>query len=603
MLKNSLIFLRNIFISVLIIVGCGYVVQKLVDQNQLTLSPLPSFLLASAIIAIATLVALNLATKISYWYAPGISLGVYLYLYVTTIQGSSNVTPIKLVLLSVIAIVAFATPPTGIIFLLRKFKKKALFTKNTLINRLATAFTLISIIFFFLPKLWFNLTTLAYPPYYKITSGPDVRLEPNSVIFQRIQTSLNSDHTRSGIYIASPDQYVEKKLFTFKDLGSERIGLITSVVSPDQTKLAFYVSAGSQEPSNQESKYHKQTLFVYDLKKNKLSALLKDVYTYRGYTQNPVWDEKSQTMLVSFKKDGVNTLHRINLFGVLEKVGLNYSGNAFWPRYLDRNTIVFNTAMPQNGSEQELTKLGFLDLRFDWIKIIDLGFSTYASTFDIARLNHHSYLRAGGYNDQQKFSETDIHNLIDYNEQTGQINTIPIPTTYNKPSNLKRLSVQSICDNIAYLIEHTTDPRDKAHNWGTGRHFIYFLNDKSLAALEDTDFDFFPTCQRDQNRIYMLSSNKLYDFNLQDPLHPTVFDFNTPLKKIIGDYKKHNLYINLVKYEGRRLYLSLEPGWGNNQQSFLQGLYLIDFDRQAAHQISQPPESNIQDIYLMTTNQ
>lgn len=465
-------------------------------------------------------------------------------------------------------------------------------------------FAILLTIFLISSDFLFKLTTKIYPIYYNnLFSTDSVRLS-NGIIFTR-----HSESNRAGIWFSDLEKNSEKQLISYEEL----IGTYDKsryvindyfgpVVSPDKTKMILVlmldeIQNGPVETSS--DKYIKANVYLYDIKSNKIKTLLNDVNLLDGYAQTPVWNNDSNTILLSFKKQNKNEVYLVNLFGFSRKINsLRWTSlyGQFNQRFLNQNYIIYNylSHQPDSLKYTYLGSTGVFDINKDKVyDIVNLNINTYNTTIMDSELI--ASLSTPVMGRDINFSPDEINGLIKYNLSTNNLEKYNLPINYSKPKSFERLGSRLVCANWTLLYEKINenskldnlDYRIYLYNLKTGEN-IDFINPKSFYTHP------VPNCDNNKH-IQMLTDNDIYDYDLStDDLKMTKYNYSDILnKKVSGLYENgHNLY-------GQKLFIDYIQGFGPTKDSSDPGIYYIDLNKKFIKQITiTDSKVDSQDIFV-----
>lgn len=456
---------------------------------------------------------------------------------------------------------------------------------------------LVLAIFFLLKTFWFSLTTKVYSYYDRLINSNNNHLPQNSLIFFRNDTLGNGDQDKTGVWLSNVGEKTETQLISYKNLysktydkDSEKINSMSPTISPDKTKIAFYVGLYDKN-SNSETPdgFKKHSLWIYDVVTKKTKLLLSDVGLLPGYARVPIWDSKSETVMIDARKGKYNRLFLVNLFGVKKEIATGAANDLFFPDYVGEHTVFFNNN--KSGGRY----IGSVNLKTGWTNIYDLGLDTIYGAGNTILKPDGFIIRAHSLDGKKVFENDEISGLVKYNYNTRTVEKFKINSNDIKLTDQNSFSVAGICSQWVILTSGGSESKDT---------FLYNLENSKLEKIKNSEgLVYYPECQLDKNRMVQVTYENVLEFDLSNPLPPKVRNYKNILDKTVGIFDKSGLYSNLFDVQDNLFFPEIEPGHGSYDiDTKKTGIYKINLDDQKIEQITHPDSDHIQDQFIFYYN-
>lgn len=366
------------------------------------------------------------------------------------------------------------------------------------------------------------------------------------------------------------------------------------VISPDKTKIVFYVGVDNKEFDVKDNSNIPANLYVYDILSEKVTTLMEGVALLRGNTQSPVWDSKSQFLLVTINDGIKNILFEVNLRGDKNKLDMINTGE-FWPKFVNDNLVFFNTNFPDDHS------LASIDLRTFWPSVYNFKeFSTYGHlAIYLTRDGFVTGVSGDDYN-RKPFKSDEINKLVKYYFSTGEVKTYKSPSNYIKTTNTSNLRADLVCEDLAFLIEENINPDkygfDQSHN--NDSYYIFNLDTRNLQKIPINErYHYYPECDEEMHRIIQITYDDILFYDIKNPIPPMIFNYSKALEKV-GVSNKNSIYMNLTDFQDNYLIAEIDPMFDLNFFPKGTGLYILDLLNNKAVRFSYPTINDGQDEYI-----
>ncbi len=447
--------------------------------------------------------------------------------------------------------------------------------------------------------LWFRVVTAIYSSRSGIANEL-VNLPKDALFFFR----NSSDHTpeRTGIWTSTGSKDSEKEILSISQIYKEPfdaskkrlIFYANPTIGPDKTKIAFYIGIDNKEFDVKDKSDIPANLYVYDVISGKLTTLMKSVKLLRGYTQSPIWNSKSQFLLITIKQGEKNELFEVNLRGDKNNLDLISSGE-FWPRFVNENTVFLNTSLPYDHF------LASIDLRTFWPSVYNFNkFSTY--------LNKGIYLTKDGFvttvsgdnYNRHPFKSNEINGLVKYYFNDGSVKTYLPPNNYIKTTKTANLRADLICGNLVFLIEENINPDkygfDKNHD--NDSYYIFSLDSQNLQKIPINErYYYYPKCDNKMQRIIQTTRNNILFYDIKNPIPPRIYNYAKALE-IVGVSGNNFVYMNIAGFQDNYLVAEVNPMFDLNFFPKGTGLYVVDLETNKAVRFTYPTINDGQDQYI-----
>ncbi|OGY21643.1 MAG: hypothetical protein A2126_03230 [Candidatus Woykebacteria bacterium GWB1_45_5] len=425
------------------------------------------------------------------------------------------------------------------------------------------------------------------------SSAKPISKGDSKIIYSKLM--LNQPTNRAGIWDYDLKTKKERQLLSFFDLVapskniSEKVSLYgNTVLSPDKTKVAFYVGLTSQDPkSHIDIAINGWDLWFYDLVKGEKKKLLSGASLYSGYIQEPVWSLDSKSLYITLNREGRNDLFSIDLSGNSKNLA---QGNFFWPKIIDDNTLVYNTSLPKTN------EIGIFNLESNTHYTISDPTSAYLMM--VKKLENNYLIKASypdlvfGYGGKPELiDKQNILGLEKINLKTHQVEKIKIPSSLSLDPAVKRIQPISFCNNNWVTLGSVQNDIKSGEKYTS--YYAYNIQKESVQQLLTSPSNTMtPTVcnfKMPNELIYSDGGAKVITYDLTNQRELGVKDYSQIITKSDGClYDTYN-YHNPSNIGGDVIYLNRSFGGvvcSPPVATDKQGIYRVDLRDKSFIQIS-----------------
>ncbi len=409
----------------------------------------------------------------------------------------------------------------------------------------------------------------------------------NKAFFYRSGLQANN---RVGIWVYDFSNNSETQLVSFKEISNNIdnlpgvIAYSIPVISPDRTKIIFYLKSG-------ENTYD---LWSYDLTNGKKEKLLKNKTLLYEYTQLPIWSNEGNLIYLTFYENGFNKLFSLDLNGNIKKLANSYDGQVFWPKIINKSLLVFYPSLP------EVNEIGILDLKTDKVDIIKTPTSAYGS--EINNFQENFLIKSStNISSSGTFDDTNIYGLEKLDLRNLNVEKFPIPKEIIFTPETKRIEPLAVCGKWA-LLGTVIRGDDIGEKRGTD-FYRYNLETNFTEPFEiDGEFKYSSLdCAIDGSSSFytLMRDNRFVFFDLANPSNNKDYSLNEITNTVLNDSCLYQESFYPEDYLSENsIYLDLVPGQSCKSFDEKTGLYKISLDQKNMIKISKLKDYSENDFLL-----